>query len=138
MEEIVWVLIGVIGIIFVFGIIASFAYKGGNDNDILTTKNALEAMAMQSEKVCQMPMDTYLSVDVNLVRDTVVESDDGTICLELDDERFCRKTTCKNNYVKNDLGEELNLNLTDAPFRSHEYKCFFLRLQENIVFECKG
>jgi hypothetical protein len=130
MEESVWVVIGIIGIILVFGIIASFSFRANNDNDILSVKNALDALSTQSEKVCQMPLDTYLAVDVTLVRGVELRSRDGVICVDYDEESYCKRTVCKNNVVP--------LNLTGAPFRSLEYKCFFKRNVDNLSVECKG
>ncbi len=133
MEEMVWFIIGIISILLVFGIITSFFSKNNKDNEVLTMKNSLEALVMQSEKVCQMPIDTYLSIPVVFVRGTELESNNGSICLTFNGENFCKRTTCQNN-LKN--GTELNL--TIAPFKSIEYQCFFLRTSTNIEFECKG
>ena len=130
MDEIIWVYVGVIAIIIAFATIASFLYnKSVMDNETVI-ENTVNALSNFCNKVCQMPEHTRQSVEVKFVRDSILYNESQTIFIQTNERRYAVHCDCNIEGVK-------ILNLTDAPFQSLDYDCFFERARDGIKVECK-
>jgi len=135
MEEIVWIVVGVILIVFVSGSIISVVKKNRDQNVEVEIQQGLAALKNRCDFVCSSAYGTYLFANIDLPADSILYVTDKKICARFNEHLYCEICTC-------DLGNERTVvDLTDAGqyFTSHIYSCFFERLRgDNLGVECQG
>ena len=130
MDEIIWVYVGVIAIIIAFATIGSFLYNQSITDSETVTENTVNALSNFCNKICQMPQHTRQSVEVKFISDTIMYNESDTIFIKFNERRYTVHCDCKILSVE-------TLNLTDAPFHSLDYDCFFERKIDGIEVDCK-
>jgi len=137
MEEAVWIFFGVIALLFTIGIITQLVIENKNEAKIQRFETSIELLESQCNYVCSSPLDTLLSIIVELPSGIIIRSDyedKGKLCAEYNDELKCSYCNCDlTPYVLN-----LSSALVRSSFVTHNYKCFFERLQDNVRLECQG
>jgi hypothetical protein len=131
MEEMIWVYVGVIAIIIAFASIGSFLYKRGIQDSETVMTNTVTALSQFCDKICQMPQFTRQSVKVTFIKNSIMEMQDGVVFINTPEKRHVLPCNCVITNVQ-------LLNLTNAPFNSHEYFCFFDRNLDGISINCTG
>ncbi len=134
MEESVWIAIGIISILIVFGIIAGFFKGSGEEDKLAYAKESANLLGGMCNKVCLMPDQTNLYIDANIPSGSALNVYNNSICMEIKGEVFCSRCQClMNNYA-------LDLNSPEAIklFKIHKYKCFFLNSNKRISVDCRG
>jgi hypothetical protein len=131
MEEMIWVYVGVIAIIIAFASIGSFLYKRGLEDSETVMVNTVTSLSRFCDKVCQMPQHTRQSVKVTFIKDSTMEMQNDIVLIQTPEKRHVLPCNCNITDIQ-------TLNLTDAPFNSHEYFCFFDRNQNGVSIECAG
>lgn len=134
MEETVWIAVGIISILIVFGIIAGFFHKGAKEDKLEYAKASVRILGEMCNKVCLMPDQTNLYTEVNLPSGSVLDAGNDSICLKVDGEVFCSRCQCSMNKYNLDLDNPEAKKL----FKIHSYKCFFLNSENMVSLECRG
>ena len=133
MDEVVWIIIGVIGVILLFGIAAKLYMSSQGDDQRQSALVAIAALSDHCATMCGTPPDTYLPVTVRIPSGIVLTTQGNDICVRYADTLSCKPCRCALNPYT------LDLNNSDARklFVTHDYRCYFLR-GVNITVECKG
>jgi len=139
MEQAVWLAFGVIAIIIGFAIIANLISSNKEELRVVSFEQSIEKLKTKCDFVCDSPLDTYLSVDVELSSGLRLFTSENRICGHLNisdvhnDENKC--AVCKCN-----INGSLNLDTETAKkaFKVHKYSCYFERREDDIQMECKG
>ncbi len=131
MEDTVWIVIGVISILLLFGIIGQVVYTANKDNNAATARESVGSLSILCNRVCRMPDETYLSTKVTLAQGNILTADDTKLCISQDNSTTCERCECKLYSYTLDL---TNMTL----FKTHEYECFFLNQKSKLNLSCVG
>jgi hypothetical protein len=134
MEETVWIAIGIISILIVFGTVAGFFKKGMDEDKLTYSDEAVRRLGEMCNKVCLMPDETYLYVETKIPSGIILNSRNDSICMEMDDNLYCSRCQCMINKYTLDLNNTEALKL----FKVHDYRCFFLNNKSKLTLDCKG
>jgi len=136
MEEIVWVIFGVIAIVISFALITRVVDRNSENNKLQEMRNSIQLLENQCNLVCEMGSGTTLGIDVNIASKSLLYSYPDTICFEFKEESICSRCNCE---IKNP-GVLLNLTFPEAEqlFDVHTYTCFFTKVSGGVTIECKG
>ena len=134
MEETAWIAVGIISVLLVFGILAGFFKNSIAGEKMEYAKESSQLLGSMCNKVCLMPDQTKLYVNVNLPSGSVLNSSNERICMIIQSESYCSRCKCAIDDYSFDLDNEEAKNL----FNVHLYKCFFLKNSQRISMECLG
>lgn len=139
MEQAVWIAFGVIAVVLGFAIIANLISNNKDETRYIEFQESIDKLKHQCDFVCDSPLDTYLSVNVDLPSGMRLYTNENRICGHLnitddyDDETKCVLCKCQ---VSGSLN--LQTQLAKDSFDTHEYACFFERGENVIQMACKG
>ncbi len=139
MEQAVWLAFGVIAVILGFSIIANLMTQNKEDMRYNKFVESIDALKNQCDFVCDSPLDTYLSTDVEMPSGMRLYTQKDRICANLNisstynDETKCELCKCPVNGSLN-----LQTEAARKSFTLHKYSCYFERRQNDIQMECKG
>jgi len=139
MEQAVWLAFGVIAVVLGFAIIANLITENKEDMRYNKFKESIEALKNQCNFVCDSPLDTYLSTDVELPSGLNLYTSQNRICghlnisKEYNDETKCVICNCIVNGTLN-----LQTDVALKSFTIHKYSCYFDRTENEVKMECKG
>ncbi len=135
MEETVWVIVGIISVLLAIGVMVQFVVIKSEDDKVMAVQGAVDSLYRMCDSVCAMPVDTYQRSVVSLPSGVLLETSGRSICGSINEELRCRSCRCN-------VTESVVLNLTSPEaqrfFFTHEYNCFFHRIEEGINITCAG
>ena len=126
MDELVFIIFGVISVLLIGGVLITLLNERSNQQADIALEQSLTHLQAFCDNICQQPEETLKKTDVTLTRDSVLFGQGDSICIN----DACRRCRCN---VAVDL-----VNLTDAPFRTRDYTCFFHRTQDAVNISCAG
>ena len=126
MDEIVFIIFGVLSVMLVGGVIVNFVGQEGQRQATVDLKESLTTLQAFCDNICQQPEDTLKKTEITLTKDAILHEANDRICINDN----CARCRCPVNIE--------NVNLTDAPFRSRPYTCFFYRTQDAVNISCAG
>ena len=129
-----WVVVGVIAIIMMFGVIGTLFVSSQQEQARINVEHALDLLSAQCDRVCRLPDDTMLAVDVELPAGVVLESSQDVLCASFDGARSCRPCSC----IYEDFVFDLDTPEAFEFFRSHTYRCFFTNNDFRMHVNCQG
>jgi hypothetical protein len=137
MEDTVWIFFGVLVFLFTIGIVTNLVL----DSRVTVQQDRLDVsvkiLQSQCNYVCNSPLDTLLSIDVELPSGVILRGgvdDADKICLEWKEDLSCGLCNC--NIERYELS--LNTTLAKKSFDGHPYGCSFLRGENAISMACQG
>ena len=135
MEETVWMIVGIISILLVFGILMSFTQQRAETDEFNMLESSMDSLMTRCNNVCASPRGTYLNSRVTIPTESVLVANGRSMCIDYADRRVCRSCNC-------DLIPGTIINLTgsrDVGLSGFiDYVCFFDRHPDNITMTCRG
>jgi len=139
MEQAVWLAFGVIAIVIGFSVIAGLMNTNKDELKFNKFESGVEQLANQCDFVCDSPLETMLSAEVELPSGMRIYTHEDKICGHLniseehEDDTKCEVCRC---FVNGTL--DLQTDLARRSFEFHDYSCYFLRRENDIQMECQG
>lgn len=137
MDEAIWAVIGIFSVIIGISVISLTLLDAKGDFALSQIEGSLDALQAHCDQICQLPVDTAVSVDIRFSSDIVLSTNKDAICILQDDEKECRRCDCVHQLFEGS-NEKVVLNLTDAFLSSHTYACRYTRVASGVSLECAG
>ena len=139
MDEAIWAVIGIIGLIIGVGAIGSLISSSNGELSFSQVENSLKLMNAQCNQVCSLPENTANSLRVKLPSETIITTQSDTLCAARGDNIFCERCDC----IYDTSDAVLNLSDADAFFSSHQFTCRFIKADTRntaqiVRLECAG
>ena len=135
MEEVAWIAIGIVSFLIVIGVLVNFSSIQSAEERKRSLSNSLDSMALMCDSICHSPDGNYRSVDAEIPRGTLLETNEAQVCGAVGGSFECRNCPCE-------FEGKTVLNLTSDQvsnyFNMHTYKCYFLKQNGNLSLDCRG
>ena len=126
MDELVFIIFGVISVLLIGGVLITLINERGAQQADIALEQSLTHLQVFCDNICQQPEETFKKTEITLTKNSLLTGTDDTLCIN----ENCRRCRCDVNVH--------TVNLTDAPFKSREYTCFFHRTKETVDINCAG
>lgn len=131
MEQTVWLYFGIITVVLGLGIVGKLVIDHRQDIRFHVVERSMGLINNQCNFVCQSPQGSLHSVDVEFPSGIIIETIDDKVCALYKNTTNCVPCGCTLRTYRLDLEE--------ARFDTHVYKCKFERMVlDGISMECQG
>ncbi|MEM4268418.1 MAG: hypothetical protein QXK37_06345 [Candidatus Woesearchaeota archaeon] len=141
MEEAVWIVFGVIAVIIGLVIVANIIVTNKDEIKLQDVTESFEKIKQKCDFVCNSPLETYLSVEVELPSGLLIYASGQRICGNVNiSAEHSNDTICVLCMCPVVMRTPLNLQteLARKSFSVHKYYCYFERMDNEVAMECKG
>jgi hypothetical protein len=136
MENIVWVIFGVLAFLLGIGMLVGLVDYNTADRKLSVSRNAVRELGQWCESVCGSDIESRLTKEISLAAGSESKAEKSNICMSLGSWRECSDCTCDVNSLF-----QLNLNKPEIlqMYESHKFSCAFERQGGGVVsIDCKG
>lgn len=134
MEETVWLYFSVLAIIIALGVVGTLFYRNSDKTQLQHMMRSIEELKSQCDYVCDSGVGTNLPIKVTLPAGLYLYTRQQKICGTFKDSNMCRVCDCTlQDYIM-----ALNTTFAQRVTKTHEYNCYFKRLENGVQMDCQG